>query len=136
MVQFIERIPTMEEYRRLCIAVGWENGINFAIAPQSLPKSLYAVVAEIDGQAVGMGRIVGDGVMYFYCQDIVVEPDYQGQGIGRQLVEHLLRYIKSQAHGPVFVGLFSTQMAKPLYESFGFKMDPYLEGMYHVVVGE
>lgn len=136
MVQIIERIPTMEEYRRLCVSVDWENGINFEIAPQSLPKSLFGVVAEVDDKAIGMERIVGDDVMYFYCQDIVVEPDYQRQGIGRQLVEYLLGYIKSRAHGPVFVGLFSTNMAKPLYESFGFKVDSHVEGMYHIVVRE
>ncbi|MCR5501527.1 MAG: GNAT family N-acetyltransferase [Lachnospiraceae bacterium] len=35
----------------------------------------------IKDEVVGMGRLVGDGVMYWYLQEIVVLPEYQGRGI-------------------------------------------------------
>lgn len=58
---FVERAPTLSEYCTLCTAVGWEAVIDFEAALHSLAHSLYHVLALHDGQAIGMGRIVGDG---------------------------------------------------------------------------
>ncbi len=33
----IERVATLEEYRALCTAVGWEDAINFSAARDGLP---------------------------------------------------------------------------------------------------
>ena len=60
-----ERPPTAEEYRRICGEVGWAGSINFAAASDSLARSLHCCVVVHDGEAVGMGRIVGDGAIYF-----------------------------------------------------------------------
>jgi hypothetical protein len=38
------------------------------------------VVLERDGDAVGCGRVVGDGGVYFYVQDVIVVPGLQGLG--------------------------------------------------------
>jgi ribosomal protein S18 acetylase RimI-like enzyme len=48
------------------------------------PEGSLAVVVALDGsQVIGMGRLVGDGVTYFYVQELAVLPAYQGRGIGR-----------------------------------------------------
>lgn len=39
---------------------------------------------------VGIARVLTDGVLYSYLCDLAVEPDVQGLGIGRRLVESLL----------------------------------------------
>lgn len=46
--------------------------------------------------AIGMGRVVGDGI-YFTIVDIVVRPEYQGKKITRQnrFAIVLLRYDKT-----------------------------------------
>ena len=53
---------------------------------------------------VGMGRIVGDGAIYFYIQDVAVKPEHQGRGVGRQIMEHLLAYLQAQAPPKAFSG--------------------------------
>lgn len=66
--ELVERLPGPAESRRICTAVGWEPVMKFDAAPAALARSLYAVVALRGGEAVGMGRIAGDGVIYFYLQ--------------------------------------------------------------------
>lgn len=131
------RLPTLEEYRALCAAVGWEEVINFEAAPLSLSRSLFGVTV-LDytpgrEQAVGMGRIVGDGAIYFYIQDIVVRPEYQGQGIGRLIVEKLMAWLRSHAPDRSFVGLFASEGRDSFYAHFGFLRHPALTGMFCVI---
>lgn len=132
--QIQENVATYQEYEDLCRAVGWENGINFKVAPKALAGSIYGVTVKHEERTVGMGRIVGDGAMYFYIQDVAVHPEFQRQGIGRQIISHLLNYIESHADGPVFVGLFATDQAVRLYETFGFSPGD-MQGMFQVVIG-
>jgi len=84
--QIHSRTPTRDEYKRLCEAVGWGTVMNFDAATEALPRSLFAVVAVADGKAVGMGRIVGDGAIFFYVQDIAVLPQWQGRGVGKAIL--------------------------------------------------
>lgn len=111
--QLIERLPSIEEYRTLCTAVGWQDVMNFEAAVGSLARSLYGVVVVHEGQTVGMGRLVGDGCIYFYVQDIAVLPEHQGRGVGRMVMEGLMSYVRANAPKQAFVGLFSTAGSSP-----------------------
>jgi len=112
--EIVERLPTAEEYRKICIAVGWESVMNFAAAAKALERSLYGVVITHEGGAVGMGRMVGDGQIYFYLQDIAVMPEHQGKGLGKEIVTALLSYVERTAPEKAFVGLFATPEGKTL----------------------
>jgi ribosomal protein S18 acetylase RimI-like enzyme len=92
--QLVERVATLEEYRTLCTAVGWEAVMNFEAAKKALPNSLYGVIVECEGKAIGMGRVVGDGAIFYYLQDVAVMPEHQDQGVGKRIVEHLVEHIK------------------------------------------
>lgn len=37
--RIIERAPTLAEYRRICVAVGWQDFINFDAAPARRPRT-------------------------------------------------------------------------------------------------
>jgi len=127
------RLPTPGEHRRLSDGVGWGHAFNWDALPASLDASLFGAVAMEGDQAVGMGRLVGDGAMYVYIQDVAVDPAYQGRGIGQRLVEALLEHIRETASGPVFTGLFATDAALPLYERNGFSRGD-MTGMFQVLM--
>jgi GNAT superfamily N-acetyltransferase len=131
--QLIERVATPAEYRALCTAVGWEAVINFEAAKAALPNSLYGVVVECEGRVVGMGRVVGDGAVFYYLQDIAVRPEHQGQGVGRSIVEQLVGHIKAVAPEKAFVGVFAAAGTERFYEGYGFRDWDALTGMYQVV---
>jgi ribosomal protein S18 acetylase RimI-like enzyme len=126
------RLPTAEEHHHLAVRVGWEHGFNWPALPASLKASLASVVAVDGDRVVGMGRLVGDGVMYFYIQDVAVDPDYRRRGIGQVIVEALLQHICDTAPGNAFVGLFATDDALPLYERNGFTRGD-MTGMFRMV---
>jgi GNAT superfamily N-acetyltransferase len=115
----VERLPTVEEHRALFEAVGWTPYAPEAAAI-ALRHSLYGLVALHDGQVIGGGRVVGDGGKFFYIQDFAVRPEHQGRGIGTQMMEHLLAWIKANAPPEPFVGLFATSAAIPFYQRYDF----------------
>ncbi|MFF2274169.1 GNAT family N-acetyltransferase [Agromyces sp. NPDC058136] len=122
MITFLleNRLPTPTEHRRLAEAVGWHEAFDWATMPGSLAGSTLGVVASVGSRAVGMVRVVGDGVKYFYIQDVAVDPEYQRAGIGRAMLRRTLDLIADRAPSPAFVGLFATADGAALYESFGF----------------
>ena len=42
-----------------------------------------------------MGRIVGDGAVISYVQDLVVVPEAQGMGVGSRILDGLREYVES-----------------------------------------
>lgn len=131
--EIIERLPTVLEHQTLWEAVGW-GSVNIEMTERSIANSVYGVVAVHDKNIIGMGRIVGDGAMYFYIQDVAVLPDHQGKGIGEQIIERLLEYTRGHCSEGAFVGLFASHGKDKFYERFGFKdHSPGMTGMFMVM---
>ncbi len=125
-----ERIPSVSEHRFLWESVGW-GSINTEMSKGSLNNSLYGIVVTVNGEPVGMGRIVGDNYMFFYIQDVAILPAYQGLGLGKEILKYLLSYIKKR--NGIFVGLFASEGKDGFYEKFGFKNHyPHMTGMFSV----
>ena len=119
-MHFIERTPTRAEYERLCRAVGWDHLVDFDLAEKALGASLFAIVAELDGEIVATARVVGDGVTSFYVQDVIVLPRLQGQGVGAQVMDRVFAWIKANAPPRAMVRLFTAEAAEPFYRRLGF----------------
>lgn len=127
-------IPTLAEYKYLCESVGWTNYINFKVAETSLRNSIHCITVKDNEQIVGMGRIVGDGAIYFYIQDIVVHPHYHKKGIGMKIMDILVKYLNTNAPDKAFVGLFASQGKESFYEKYDFKnFSPNMTGMFTVI---
>lgn len=129
--------PTLDEYVYLCSSVGWKNFMNFDVAETSIRNSVFSVIVKENHNIIGMGRIVGDGAIYFYIQDIVVHPEYQGKGIGKEIMKALMKYLKENAPDKAFVGLFASEGKDEFYEKYDFKnYSPNMTGMFKVVSNE
>ena len=61
-----------------------------------------------------------------FLSDVIVVPEYQGQGIGRHLVEAVIQRIKDDMKPgyKVKLNLNSAKGKEPFYEKFGFKIRP------------
>ena len=132
-IRLEERLPTAEEHRLIAEAVGWRHAFEWDRLPASLARSLFGVVAFDGETVVGMGRVVGDGVMYFYIQDVAVLPAYQRRGVGAKILETLLDGIRPLA--PAFVGLFATPGGMSLYRQAGFQVGD-MTGLFQVLLPE
>lgn len=123
--------PTLEEYKSLRSVVGWQLVDDKSIA-KGLDSSTYSVVAKSGNITIGMGRIVGDGGMFSLLVDIIVAPDYQGQGVGKTIVQNIMDWIKDNCAEGSTVWLFAAAGREGFYEKFGFikrPLDGYGAGM-------
>ena len=127
------RSPTITEYTRLRGLVGWwetdENATDMA-----LKNSLFSVVAVEHDTVIGFGRIIGDGGLYFYIQDLIIHPEFQTKGVGKSLMKELMGYIMANAKSGAFVGLMAAKGLEKYYDRFGFKArDEDAPGMYQII---
>lgn len=118
-VAITNKPPTAEEFCQLRALVAWGN-TDLAIATLAIENSLFHVTAYINSELVGMGRIVGDGAMFFYVQDLVILPSYQGKGLGKLLMAEIESYLVNNAPKGSTIGLFSAQGKEAFYTQFGY----------------
>jgi ribosomal protein S18 acetylase RimI-like enzyme len=70
-----------------------------------------------DGQKiVGAGRALADGVDVSYICDVAIHPEYQGFGLGKQIVNKLVEF--SQGYNKIL--LFASAGKEPFYSKLGF----------------
>jgi GNAT superfamily N-acetyltransferase len=53
-------------------------------------NSMYKCFVYSDGRLVGAGRCMADGLDCAYLGDIALLPEFQGQGLGKLIVQQLL----------------------------------------------
>ncbi|KAJ6802703.1 putative uncharacterized N-acetyltransferase ycf52 [Iris pallida] len=84
-----------------------------------------AVVWVEDGRSgapVAFARATGDGVFNAVVWDVVVDPSFQGMGLGKAVVERLLSDLL--ATGVTNIGLYSEPRVVGFYRPLGFAADP------------
>lgn len=115
--------PSVDDFLLLREKVGWQN-VSVNDVKISLKNSLFHITVYAQDQLVGMGRVVGDGVMYFYIQDIVVHPEHQGLGIGSIIMEQIEIYLSNTAVANATVGLLSVKGKEAFYARYGYITRP------------
>ena len=122
-VQINELSP--ELYLCLYRSVGWDApGLDQI--EKALEGSLATFCACDGDMPVGMARLIGDGGMSFYIKDFAVLPDYQGQGVGRALMNAMESWIEKQLQPgwAVSLELISSKGRESFYAKFGFEQRP------------
>ena len=120
-----EFILTAEQFCLLQESVGFGKP-DLKQSEICLRNSLYSLSVEIDNKIVGMGRIVGDGAVICYVQDLIVVPDEQHKGIGSMVLKKLVEYVKSLhlKKSQMMLCLMCAKGREPFYENHGFIARP------------
>lgn len=125
-----ERNPTFEEYNSLRLSAGWKLTEELPTI-NALRNALYSVVATDNEKVIGIGRVIGDGGLYYYVQDLIVDPGNQGKGYGKAMMSKLMNFIKQQARPGSIIGLMAAPGLEDFYREFGFESKPeFGTGMY------
>ena len=95
-------------------------------AQKALENSLFVVCAYDGKRPAGMGRIVGDGAVICYIQDLLVHPDYQGWGFGNRLLQELRNYVLSirEEGTEMMLDLMCAKDREMFYTKHGFIARP------------
>lgn len=96
-------------------------------AERAVAHQLYSIAAKDGDTIVGIARLLGDGAIFWYINDVWVLPAYRGKGIGSGMVKLLIQHVK-QASLPgtsVSVCLMSAKGKEGFYERLGFRARPH-----------
>ena len=113
--------PPAEDYLRLRVAAGLSRKTPEG-AVIGLANSWHAVVVRHGGEIVGMGRVIGDGGLFFMVVDIAVEPAHQGRGLGKAIMAALVERLRAAAPSRAHVALIADGEAHRLYAQYGFTL--------------
>ncbi|KAL2624115.1 hypothetical protein R1flu_008360 [Riccia fluitans] len=124
------------ELERLCTKVGWPwrppSKVEAALRNSYLVASLHVhritPPTEEGGEAVekreliGMARATSDHAFNATIWDVLVNPLFQGQGLGKALVEQMVRSLLRRDIGNIT--LFADAQVVDFYKTLGFQADP------------
>jgi GNAT superfamily N-acetyltransferase len=119
----VERLPTVEEYVRLIAAVGFRPRQRDRLAP-ALRHSWCSVCAESAGEAVGMGRVIGDGGLHRSLTDVIVHPAHQRRGVGTAIVATLTAWVDAAPFPNTVIGLLPMPGLVGFYQRHGYTPQP------------
>ncbi|GHO98217.1 N-acetyltransferase [Reticulibacter mediterranei] len=114
-----ERPIEPEMVRKLYDAVGWW--------PEREEQEIAAVlsgdlaIGAWDGERlIGFARVISDHRLHAYIDDVMVHPDYQRQGVGRQMLTKLLAALQHIET----ITLFCQPELREFYRQSGFRAFP------------
>jgi ribosomal protein S18 acetylase RimI-like enzyme len=113
----------LEELNKVFVAVGF---------PRRDPEKIRIALENTDAMvwieerktqnAVAFARATGDGVFNAIIWDVVVDPSFQGIGLGKAVVERLIEDLVGR--GILNIALYSEPRVIGFYRPLGFVADP------------
>ncbi len=123
-ISFQTKPPPKEQYYSLFENTGWNR--EYRATAEDLACAVansQFVVAAYDGEnLVGFGRVLTDGVLHAMIYELIVHPEYQGKGIGTQILQRLIQWC-SEMHIRD-IQLFCARGKRSFYEMNGFVARP------------
>lgn len=83
---------------------------------KAFEASHTTVFVRYGGQLIGFGRAISDGIYQAAVYDVAVIPEYQGQGIGSIIMQHILRNVHN-----CNVILYAAPGKANFYSNLGFR---------------
>ncbi len=112
--------PSVRAFNQIRADAGWGE-VDPTLAQNSLNQSLFHVCLYCDNDLAAYGRVIGDGALFYYVQDVVVKNHYQGQGLGHFIMEHIQCYLADTVCNGATVGLLSVKGKESFYQRYGYQ---------------
>lgn len=123
-IDFCAGMPSQEQFWDLFQTTGWND--TYHLYPNELFRAVssnWFAVSTFDGnRLVGFGRVVSDGILHAMIYEMIVLPEYQGRGIGAQILHMLIqRCLEANIRD---IQLFCSRGKGGFYEKYGFVVRP------------
>ena len=109
---------TPEELHRLFLSVNWESGNYPEKLVRAMKNSTQVVSAWDGGKLIGLVRALDDGETVAFLHYLLVDPAYQGQHIGDELMKQIMNKFTDLLYVKVIP---SDPKTIRFYERYGFK---------------
>jgi predicted GNAT family N-acyltransferase len=116
-------LPTAAEYLGLRTKTGWGT-IHEETAVKTLQAAAFTACLRHNGRLIGLVRVMGDGVMYFFLADLIIDSEFRGAGHGDRLMQAVTAYFDRSAKPGATITLIPLNGREFFYERFGFVRCP------------
>ncbi|XP_011001649.1 PREDICTED: acetyltransferase NSI isoform X2 [Populus euphratica] len=127
------------DLQTLCDKVGWPrrplSKLDAALKNSYMVATLHSIRKSPGSEGndqkklIGMARATSDHAFNATIWDVLVDPSYQGQGLGKTLVEKIIRALLQRDIGNIT--LFADSQVVEFYRNLGFEPDPEgIKGMF------
>ncbi|KAK0585505.1 hypothetical protein LWI29_029571 [Acer saccharum] len=127
------------DLQALCDKVGWPRRPLSKLAAALKNSYMVATLHSVrrapgsegidEKKLIGMARATSDHAFNATIWDVLVDPSYQGQGLGKALVEKIVRALLQRDIGNIT--LFADSQVVEFYRNLGFQPDPEgIKGMF------
>ena len=127
-----DRNIDLYELEELCDAVGWSRRPLRKVKKAIQHSFLVVTMWEIQGarkRLIGFSRATSDHAFNATIWDVVVHPSFQGRGLGKALMNQLIKKLRSEDISNVT--LFADPHVVDFYKNLGFMPDPEgIKGMF------
>ncbi|MEM1239165.1 MAG: GNAT family N-acetyltransferase [Cyanobacteria bacterium P01_H01_bin.26] len=127
-----DRNVDLYELEELCDAVGWSRRPLRKVKKAIQHSFLVITMWEMRGsrkRLIGFSRATSDHAFNATIWDVVVHPSFQGRGLGKALMQQLIKRLRSEDISNVT--LFADPQVVNFYKNLGFMPDPEgIKGMF------
>ncbi len=120
MIEYTEEKKfTVKQVQELFLSIGWVSGQYPTRLHKALMNSSTVISAWDDDKLVGLIRVLDDSELVAYMHYVLVHPDYQGQGIARNMVE----LVKEKYKDYLYIEVMPEERKNTaFYEKHGFQV--------------
>jgi len=118
-----EALPTVGEYVDLRARAGW-GSIDMDTASTTIERAALTISLRDKGRLVGLARVMGDGVLYFFLADLIVDPAFRGERLGERLMQAVTGHFVACAKPGASITLVPLKGGESFYERFGYVRCP------------
>lgn len=115
----------LQELEALCDSVGWVRRpikkVKIALENSFLTVSLFYYKKK-QKKLIGFARVTSDGSFNATIWDVVIHPEFQGQGLGKALMNEVVRQLRR--YDISTITLFADPEVIKFYKHIGFMIDP------------
>ena len=116
LITYTDKIGFLSAKQLQGFFVDWPDHPDPEAHLEILRGSYTAWIALDQGRCVGFINALSDGIFYAYVPLLEVLPEYQGQGIGTELVRRMLRTLE----GMYAIDIVCDESVAPFYKAIGF----------------
>lgn len=106
-----------QEVSELRNSVGW-NGMEESYKNSLKGSYFYICCYDDNNKLIGFLNVVSNGVTDAYIQEVIINPDYQGKGIGTNLMNLAIKKLKED--NIYMISVLFQESLLPFYKKFGF----------------
>ncbi len=117
IIEDADRI-SVKDVERLLKMTYWAYRRSAETIEKSMRNSAcFGVWSDDEQKLIGFARVISDYATTWYLCDVIIDPAYRRQGLGKELVS----YIASSPEFSGLRGLLLTRDAHGLYSRYGFE---------------